>query len=111
MAGNVLTTTSQIMCPHGGQAVLVTANTRGTVEGAPALLETDIHVVAACPFTLPGPKYSPCVRIEWSAGATRASINGTPVLVQSSIGKCLSAEGAIQGVALVVNTQIKVSAQ
>ncbi len=110
MAGQVLTTASQIMCPHGGQALLFTANSRVTAAGAPALLETDVHVVAGCPFTL-GPKYSPCVRIEWSAGGARTSINGTPVLVQSSIGKCLSAENAIQGVALVVNTQLKVATQ
>ena len=110
MPGNVLNTASTIMCPHGGQAILITSNTRAFANGSPALLESDIHPVAGCPFTI-GPKYSPCIRIEWSAGAGRASVNGTPVLVQTSIGRCINAEGAPQGVAIIVNTQIKASAQ
>lgn len=110
MAGNVLTTASTIMCTHGGQATLFTLNSKVFAQGAPALLETDVHPVAGCPFTV-GPKYSPCVRIEWSAGSTQVAVNGTPVLTQSSIGKCFGAEGAIQGVATIVNTQPKVSAR
>ena len=37
-------------------------------------------------------------------------LNGAGVLVQSSIGKCYSAEGAMQGLANIVNTQTKISA-
>ena len=110
MAGNILTTASTIMCTHGGQATLFTSNTKVLAQNAPALLETDVHPVVGCPFTV-GPKYSPCVRIEWSAGATQNTVNGTAVLTRSSIGKCLGAEGAIQGVAISVNTQIKASAR
>lgn len=100
-----------MQCPHGGQAILITSNTKLLVDNAPALLETDVHPVAGCPFTLPGPKYSPCVRIEWTAGAAQAASNSIKVLVKSSVGKCISAEGAIQGVAIIVNTQIKTSAR
>ncbi|MEW6417497.1 MAG: hypothetical protein AB1480_05170 [Nitrospirota bacterium] len=110
MPGNILTTASTIMCTHGGQATLFTSNARVFADGAPVLLESDIHPVVGCPFTV-GTKYSPCVRIEWSAGASRSTINGTPVLIQSSIGRCINAEGATQGVAIIVNTQIKASAQ
>lgn len=109
MPGNILTTGSTIMCPHGGQATLFTSNTNNFASGMPALLETDVHPVVGCPFTV-GPKYSPCVRIEWSSGSSKASTTGTPVLVRSSIGQCYSAENALQGVAIIVNTQIKVSA-
>jgi hypothetical protein len=101
---------STIICSHGGQAILLTANAKVTVDGAPALLESDIHPVVGCPFTI-GPKYSPCIRIEWTAGAAKVTINETKVLVRSSIGKCINAEGAPQGVALIVNTQTKVTAQ
>ena len=111
MPGTILTTASQIQCPHGGQAILTTANTKGFAENMPALLESDIHTVAGCPFTLPGPKYSPCIRIEWSGGATRVKASGTPVLVKSSVGRCISAEGATQGTAIIVSTQMKASAQ
>jgi len=111
MPGNILTTASTVMCIHGGQAILFTSHTKGIGSGSPVLLESDVHPVVGCPFTLPGGKYSPCVRIEWSAGANQVAVNGVAVLVQSSLGKCLSAEGAIQGVATKVNTQIKASAR
>jgi hypothetical protein len=110
MPGQILTTASTITCMHGGQAILLTANAKVLVDGAPALLESDIHPVAGCPFTI-GPKYSPCIRIEWTAGAAKVTINGTSVLVRSSIGKCISAEGAPQGIAMIINTQTKVTAQ
>jgi len=98
---------------HGGSAILSTANTKMMVDGAAALLESDKHSVAGCPFQIPvgpGTKPSPCIRIEWSAGSTQMQLNGAGVLVQSSIGKCYSAEGAMQGLANIVNTQTKISA-
>jgi hypothetical protein len=110
MSGNVLTTASTITCPHGGRAVLATTNTKAVAGGAPALLKSDIHPVMGCPFTV-GTKYSPCAKIKWSAEANRATVNKTGVLVKNSIGKCFNAEGALQGTAAIVNTQIKVSAQ
>jgi hypothetical protein len=107
MPGYVLTTASQVLCTHGGRAVLTTANTKVKIESAPALLETDVHPVTGCPFTLPGPKPSPCVRIEWTAGAALCKNDGTKLLVRSSVGKCMSAEGAMQGLANIVQTQMK----
>ena len=110
MPGNFLTTSSQIMCPHGGNAILSTSNTKVYANGTQALLESDIHQVAGCTFFI-GTVASPCITIEWSAGANKVKVNGTPVLVQSSMGKCYSAQKAMQGVAIIVNTQMKVSAQ
>lgn len=110
MPGYVLTTLSDVKCTHGGKAMLSTTNTMLKFDNAPALLETDIHPVAGCPFTVPPGKPQPCVRIEWTAGATMCKSDGTPVLVQSSVGKCISAEGAIQGVALIAQTQTKANA-
>ena len=110
MAGDVLTTASIVMCMHGGQATLITSNSKVLAQGALVLLETDVHPVVGCPFTV-GPKYSPCVRIEWSSGSQQLSVGGTPVLTRSSVGKCYGAEGAEQGVATVVNTQPKASAR
>ena len=88
----------------------MTSNAKVVAERAQALLETDVHPVTGCPFTV-GPKYSPCVRIEWSLGAQRATVDGTPVLTRSSIGQCINAEGAPQGVAIIANTQVRASAQ
>lgn len=111
MTGEILTLQSTIMCPHGGQATLITSNSRVSTTNSFWLLETDVHTVTGCPFTLPGPKYSPCIRIEWSAGSTKTSVNGTPVLKRESTGLCYNAEGAPQGTATVANTQMKVTTQ
>ena len=110
MPGNILTTASTIMCPHGGQAILMTSNTRVTAGGAPTLLESDVHVVAGCPFMV-GTKYQPCVKIEWSGGAAKTSFGGTAPLVQSSIGQAKSAEGMVQGMAIIVSTQMEAFSQ
>ena len=113
MPGFVLTTGSMVLCLHGGQAMLTTANTKVAVDGMPALLESDVHSVAGCPFQIPigtGTKPSPCIRIEWLAGAIQLQVNGVGVLLQSSVGMCYSPEGAPQGVASIVNTQTKLSA-
>ena len=100
----LLTTTSTVMCPHAGQATLVTSNTLARIDEAPILLETDIHPVAGCTFA-PGGVYTPCVLIRWAAGATMTKIYGIPVLLQTSIGVCYNAAQAPQGVALIVQTQ------
>ena len=114
MPGFILTTMSTVMCTHGGQAILTTSNSKLMVDNAPALLESDVHSVAGCPFQIPigtGTKPSPCIRIEWAAGATQMKVNGVGVLVKSSVGKCISPEGAPQGVANIANTQMKSTAQ
>ena len=110
MPGFLLTSASTILCPHGGSASVSPINTSPTADGAPILVESDVHIVAGCPFNVSG-NPSPCVQIAWSAGAAKAAINGTPVLVQSSVGQCKAATGAVQGVAIVASTQAKVDAQ
>lgn len=111
MPGHVLTIASSIQCMHGGQAILVTSNARLFVQGAPALLESDVPVVVGCPFTLPNGKYSPCVKIEWTGGASQLTVGGVKVLINASIGRCVSGEGAPQGIAVVNPNQVRASAQ
>ncbi len=108
MAGKYLTIQSTIQCPHGGMAILSTANQKVSALGAPVLLESDVHQIAGCAFTLPGPKPSPCLTIEWQAGTTMATTDGQKLLMESSIGLCKSPEGAPQGMALISQTQPKV---
>jgi hypothetical protein len=99
---SILTVDSQVMCPHGGQAILTTANSLLTVDDSLALLESDVHEVADCPFVA-GVEYSPCVLIEWSSGAQTLTVNDTGVLTELSVGLCSNAEGAPQGVAVIVD--------
>jgi hypothetical protein len=105
MPGPFLTTAATVTCTHGGQATLSTANTKARA-GAAILLESDVHTVAGCPFNVSGSPV-PCVRIEWAAGAGSVKVGGTKALVQSSVGKCLNAASAPQGVAIVVPGQFR----
>ena len=101
----ILTTTSTVMCPHGGTAQLVTSNTEALIDGVPALLQTDVHPIVGCPFTPVA--YSPCVSIRWATAATQTSVRKVPVLLQTSVGLCLNAAQAPQGTAIVVQVQQK----
>lgn len=104
----ILTTASTVMCPHGGQAILFTSNTEALIDGAPALLLTDVHPIAGCAFAPVTPL--PCLTIQWMTGATQANVRGVPVLLQNSIGLCLNAFQAPQGTALIAQTQQKATA-
>jgi len=105
MPGPFLTTAATVMCTHGGQATLNTANQKARA-GAAVLLESDVHTVAGCAFNVSGSPV-PCVRIEWAAGASSVKVNGGKPLLASSVGKCLNAAGAPQGVAIVVPGQVR----
>ena len=99
----ILTTASTVMCPHGGTAQLITSNTDAVIDGAPALLQTDLHPNVGCTFTPVA--YSLCVSIRWVTGATQTTVRQVPVLLQNSVGLCLNAAQAPQGTALVVQVQ------
>lgn len=109
MPGYLLTSASTVQCPHGGMATAIASNIKVRADGSSVLVERDLHTVAGCPFTI-GVTPSPCLTISWSAGASKVKLNNVPVLVQSSIGHCKAATSAVQGLALVANTQTKVKA-
>jgi hypothetical protein len=109
MPGFVLTVASTIQCMHGGSASVVPSNTKVLADNSPVLVQSDIHTVAGCPFNVSGSPV-PCVTISWSAGATKVKVNNTAVLIQTSVGQCKNAAGAVQGMAIIANTQTKVSA-
>lgn len=96
-----------IMCPHGAQAQVVTANARVKVGGGFALLPTDTFLITGCPFTV-GTKPQPCVTIQWVGEAVRVKVGGTGVLLESSTGLCKSAEQAVQGTAILAGVQRQV---
>jgi hypothetical protein len=97
-----------IQCPHGGSGTVVNTNTRVKVSGSYALLSTDTYTIAGCPFTLPGPKPSPCVTIQWQSEAKKVKVTNKPVLLQTSVGLCKSAEQAVQGIAIISGVQTRV---
>ena len=105
----ILTTGSTVLCPHAGQAILLTGNTEALIDGAPALLMSDLHTIAGCVFA-PGGVAMPCLTIQWVTGATQAAVRGVPLLLQTSVGLCLNALQAPQGTAIVVQVQQRATA-
>jgi len=95
-----------IQCPHGGTVTAIPTNTRVLVNGAFALLVSDLFVVAGCPFVI-GTTPSPCVTVEWQLPANKVTINGTAVLLESSLGLCKGPTQAAQGTALISGVQTK----
>ncbi|MES2717456.1 MAG: hypothetical protein V4795_16950 [Pseudomonadota bacterium] len=99
----LLSTSSTVLCPHGGQALLASSKHDLLIDGASALLQSDVHAIVGCPFAPVAP--SPCVSIRWLTGATQTAIHQVPVLLQNSVGLCLNAAQVPQGMAIVVQTQ------
>lgn len=105
MPSPILTTSSTVMCTHGGSATLQPGTPLVQVQGANALLESEIHSVAGCPLTIPGKGPQPCTTIRWSLGGMQTKVNQIGVLLQTSIGICYSSEQIPQGTAIVAQVQ------
>jgi hypothetical protein len=100
---------TSITCPHGGQVTVVARSARVSLGGKPPLLVDDQATVAGCAFNVSGAP-SPCVRVQWLLPAVRVTVEGTAVLLQSSVGLCVNAAGAPQGPAVVMGHQTRVTA-
>jgi hypothetical protein len=109
MAGFVITSATVAMCPHGGQVTFVPSQTNLLVDSAPAILASDTASIAGCPFVI-GTTPSPCLTIQWTLPATRAGVHGTPVLLSTSIGLCMSPAAAPQGAVVFSSVQARVQA-
>jgi hypothetical protein len=105
----ILDAGATISCPHGGQVTVVPRSTRVRLGGAAPLLVDDVAIVAGCAFNVSGAP-SPCLQVQWQAPATRVKVEGSPVLLATSIGLCTNAASAPQGPALVMGYQTRVLA-
>jgi hypothetical protein len=113
MSGQLLTTQSTLMCPHGGTVSIVSSNT-GTKAGAALALASDTFTIAGCPFQIPaGPAMvpHPCMTVQWIVPNTRTMVNNKPTLSTGSSGLCLAADQVPQGAVVISQTQAKASAQ
>jgi hypothetical protein len=111
MPGFMLAVASAVQCTHAAPATAQTGNTRVIVGGSPAVTASDLHTVAGCPFTIPGPTPQPCTTIRW-VPATRVFINGQPAVVQmvgSGQGVCQSAAQVPQGPPVITAIQSRVT--
>jgi len=111
MAGNTLTVSAGLQCPHGGSVRIVSTHTRVMAGSVPIATSTDTFIVSGCPFQIPAapPIPSPCVCVRWILSDNRVKVNGSASLSQSSAGQCLNAAQVPQGPVVVVNTQTFVS--
>ena len=105
--GQLLTTASSMMCPHGGQVQAVTGNTRAKA-GAFILRTSDTFTIAGCAFNVSGAPH-PCVTVQWAKSNLRSKAGGDFMLAADSVGLCLAGDQAPQGTVIVSNTQAKVS--
>jgi hypothetical protein len=77
----------------------------------PAAVLTDKGLVAACTFTVPGPKPQPCVTTRWTVGATRVVSNAVPLLINPPGAVCVSAEQIPGGPPIITGSQTRVIAK
>jgi hypothetical protein len=97
MPAPILTQAAVIMCPHGGQSVVVPQNPTVQIMGSPVLVVTDVFTVVGCPFNISGAP-APCVNIQWTMPAVSVMVNNVPVLLQTSVGMCMGGSGAVPAI-------------
>lgn len=107
MPGPLLHFQAAVVCPHLGQGQIVPSQARVLVSGLPVATLLDQTLIAGCTFAPVAPH--PCVKVQWSAPATKVLLNFVPALLQTSLGTCLAADLAPQGFALAAG-QPRVSA-
>lgn len=105
---NLLNASSIMMCPHGGTVSVVTANTQVMAAGDPCVLATDTYLIAGCAFVI-GVVPHPCVQVQWVVPDIASKVNGNSTLSEESVGLCVAADAAVQGVVLITMTQPSVS--
>lgn len=109
MSGQLLHVTAAVICPHGGQARPVPAQSRVLVSGSPVATTADAYPVVGC--ALPRSGAPPCTTVGWLGPAGRVRAGGLPVLLATSTGTCRSPARAPQGIALVPAVQQRVRAR
>lgn len=106
---NLLTTSSVLMCPHGGTVMIVSSNARAKA-GDFLVRSSDTFTIAGCPLNVAGAPH-PCVRVQWVKSTLRCQAGGDFLLNHDSVGLCLAADQAPQGTVLIQSTQMRASGQ
>jgi hypothetical protein len=106
--GMLLTTSSLLMCPHGGMVTSIPSSPAVTAGGDPVVRMTDTFIVVGCPSAPVVPH--PCVLVQWQTGAAQSTAGGAAPLTSDSVGLCQAADGSVQGVVLIQATQTEIEA-
>lgn len=110
MPGSLMHVNATVTCPHGGQAMVVPAQSRVLVSEQPVATLAAVYTVAGCAFAV-GPKPQPCVIVRWLVPSGRVQVGGSPALLSVPPGICQSAEQIPQGPAIVAVVQTRAVAQ
>jgi hypothetical protein len=87
MSGQLLDDQAVVLCAHGGQARPTVTSTRVTLGGQPAVIQPSPYTVAGC--SLPPNAGGPCATAQWTTGATKVLIEGSPALLIDSTATCV----------------------
>src|SRR5256885_938660 len=83
MPGPILHLDATVLCAHGGQAFPEDSSSRVFVSGKPITTIAVSYTVEGCPLD------SPCVTAQWTAGATRVTSEGQPVVIMTGMSTCV----------------------
>ena len=86
MPGPMLTSTTQIKCPHGGTATPVSTNPKVTILGQPVVTVLTQYAVVGCTFPTMTSGAPPCTKLQFTTGAAKVTSYGQPVLLSDSMG-------------------------
>ncbi|MGW3119868.1 hypothetical protein ACWDBW_22445 [Streptomyces sp. NPDC001107] len=109
MSGSLLDASAVIGCPHGGRVTAATTPSGGVrIGGAAVATGAHAYVVTGCPHSVAGVP-SPCVSVRWTADGSGVTVDGAPVLLDTSAAECFTAAFVPQGPPLVQAAQRKVT--
>ena len=86
MGAPLITVDAPVLCPHGGKATIVPANTRVKAGGQFVVTQACQVIVSGCSFTVPVAVPMPCLPATWTVVASRVKAMGSPVVTLSSVG-------------------------
>ena len=105
--GFLLDAGATITCPHAGTASVTPRVTKVSLGGQPPLVEDDVVTITGCSFNVSGAP-SPCLQVQWLFASFRVTAESSAVLLDTSIGICVNAASAPQGLAQVSGFQTRV---
>ncbi|MFG1671163.1 hypothetical protein [Streptomyces sp. Y7] len=109
MSGSLLDADAVIGCPHGGRVAPATTTSGGVrLGGAAVATAAHSYVVTGCPHTVGGVP-APCVTVRWTADGGGVTVDGRPVLLDTSAAQCFSAALVPQGPPVVQAARRKVT--
>ena len=85
----ILTTSSDVKCPHGGIALLTSSDTSLSTNRKRLLLQSDIHSIQPGCILHP-----PCTILIWLKGSKGLKHKGVAIITSKSEGRCMPSQAS-----------------